>query len=589
MKQKHSSFRHQLIISYLMISMIPIVLILSVVFIKMYKGEQAAVSERLSSGAELIASQFNSLLDNMSFISINLISSPQVLAAAKGLGYENNTLLKEQEYYSRLKKEFCSYAIVSSPYRVTFFNGKGQYITSRNYNMEFSSHYRLPEEEIGKINWMEEVEGNYGQSILLPVQENAMPLSEGQFLTLARAVRDPGKNIGYLGVSVEMEQVNNILSIGTQMGAEVLFLSEEGEVLCHTEGFPVGGCYENGIWNLDGIRKDYFIADNYHKDNGIMTVLVYPQWKVMKEGVEGIWAFVAEAILFLVLTMVIIFHYSNKMTRPLQRLTRQMQEITIDGLDGHEGKEFHGYEEVEFLYTGYAKMQERLNVMIRNEITSQTLLMQERLNFLQSQINPHFLYNTLNVIGIMGMENENRRVYDACFKLSSLLRYSLGDNSEGTATIRQEMDNTTSYLELMKLRYEHRLDFEVSCEEKMEGLEVPRLILQPFVENVFEHVYSLEHRKVAVQVKGYCEGNGYRLMISDDGQGMKETEAARLMEEIRNSCRNRKLGGNGSGMGKIGIQNTMLRLTLYFKERFSYEIETGEGKGFLVSLFFEAF
>lgn len=151
------------------------------------------------------------------------------------------------------------------------------------------------------------------------------------------------------------------------------------------------------------------------------------------------------------------------------------------------------------------------------------------------------------------------------------------------------MDNTTSYLELMKLRYEHRLDFEVSCEEKMEGLEVPRLILQPFVENVFEHVYSLEHRKVAVQVKGYCEGNGYRLMISDDGQGMKEAEAARLMEEIRNSCRNRKLGGNGSGMGKIGIQNTMLRLTLYFKERFSYEIETGEGKGFLVSLFFEAF
>lgn len=585
MKQKHSSFRHQLIISYLMISMIPIMLILSVVFIKMYKSERATVSQRLASSADLIASQFNSLLDNMSFISINLISSTQVLSAAKGLGYENNTLLKEQEYYSQLKKEFCSYAIVSSPYRVTFFNRQGHYITSRNYNMEYTSRFRLPEEEIEKINWLEEVEGNYGQSVLLSVQENAMPLSEGQFLTLARAVRDPGKNVGYLGVAVDMEQVDNIFSIGTQMGAEVLFLSEEGEAICYTDGFPAGRCYKDGAWNLDEIKKSYFIAGNYHEGNGIMTVLTYPQWKVIKEGLEGIWVYMAEALLFLVLTVMVIFRYSNKLTRPLQGLTRQMQEITIDSLDSHDEKEFHGYEEVEYLYTGYAKMQERLNVMIRNEITSRTLLMQERLNFLQSQINPHFLYNTLNVIGIMGMENENRRVYDACFKLSSLLRYSLGDNREGTATIRQEMDNTESYLELMKLRYEHRLDYEISCEEEMAKLKVPRLILQPFVENVFEHVYSLEHRKVMVTVKGYCKENGYLLIIGDNGQGMKEAEAERLMEEIENSCRNRELGGNG--IGKIGIQNTMLRLTLYFKERFSYEIETAEGKGFLVRLLFK--
>ena len=587
MKQKHSGFRHQLIISYLMISMIPIMLILSVVFIKMHKSERVAVSQRLVSSADLIASQFNSLLDNMSFISINLISSTQVLSAAKGLGYENNTLLKEQEYYSQLKKEFCSYAIVSSPYRVTFFNRKGHYITSRNYNMEYTSRFRLPEEEIEKINWLEEVEGNYGQSVLLSVQENAMPLSKGQFLTLARAVRDPGKNIGYLGVAVDMEQVDNIFSIGTQMGAEVLFLSEEGEAICYTDGFPAGRCYKDGVWNLDEIKKSYFIASNYHEGNGIMTVLAYPQWKVIKEGLEGIWIYVAEALLFLVLTVTVIVRYSNKLTRPLQRLTRQMQEITIDSLDSHDEKGFHGYEEVEYLYTGYAKMQERLNVMIRNEITSRTLLMQERLNFLQSQINPHFLYNTLNVIGIMGMENENRRVYDACFKLSSLLRYSLGDNREGTATIRQEMDNTASYLELMKLRYEHRLDYEISCEEEMAKLKVPRLILQPFVENVFEHVYSLEHRKVMVTVKGYCDGNGYRLIIGDNGQGMKETEANRLIEEIENSCRNRELGRNGNGMGKIGNQNTMLRLTLYFKERFSYEIETAEGKGFLVRLLFK--
>ena len=110
-----------------------------------------------------------------------------------------------------------------------------------------------------------------------------------------------------------------------------------------------------------------------------------------------------------------------------------------------------------------------------------------RSNSLQAQINPHFLYNTLNVIGIMGTESHNPDIYDACRRLSSLMRYAIADKNGRNSIIGWEIENITDYLELMKLRFEHRVEYQVFCEEMLKNTEIPRLIFQPFVENVFEH------------------------------------------------------------------------------------------------------
>lgn len=587
MNPKRRSFMHQLTLSYLVLSILPIMLILAAVFINTVGNSQRASQEKLDSTVLLISSQVNALVDNMSFTSINLISSTEVMKSAKGLQYPNNTPLKEQGYYSKLKMEFCTYAIVDSPYNVTFFTQDGHYITSENYNGAYNYRYRLPDEELSGMDWIERVRNNYGQSILLPVQKNAMPLSKQTALTLVRAVRDPGKNVGYLGVQVDKEQLDNIFSIGTQAGAQVLMLWEDSTVIYSSENFPLAKFQGTDIASgLKNLSKEYLVSESQNEKNDVTMVLVRSRREVVEAVAGSVMVLGMEAALLLLLTVAIIFRYADRLTRPIRVLTQQMREITINNLESRKllPGESHRYEEIEYLYNGYSEMRERLNVMLNNEIASKTLQMQERLNSLQSQINPHFLYNTLNVIGIMGTESGNREIYDACLKLSSLLRYSIADKNKGNSTIRKEMENTQAYLELMKLRFEHRLAYEIFCEEEMEEVRVPRLILQPFVENVFEHAYSAEHISVHVMIKGYCRGERWYLEIQDDGRGMDEAAVRRLNEEIRECCSRVALSEAGENSYGIGVQNTILRLFLFFGDDFTYSISKGDQDGINVVL-----
>ncbi len=580
MVKRKRSFRYYLMKSYLFIAIFPISIMLIIIFINTLKSTQITRQAKMNAAVELISSQVNSLVENMSFISINLISSVDVISAAKGLGYKNNTIMKTQEYYSTLKKEFCSFAIVDSPYDVIFFTNDGYYITSDKYNIDYSHLFRLDQSELENLNWLNKVEHNYGQGIILPVQSNVMPRLKRESLSLVRAVRDPGKNVGYLGVLVNKEYLDSIFSISNQVNGEVLMLGENNEVIYATEGFPVD-LYKKGFNRKDNkkISEDYLSTFIENKDNQIVIVMTCEKRSVIQEAIDEVILFALGAAFLLVLTVFFIFWYANKLTRPLKGLTVQMQKITIDDLNDNSLNKASNYEEIDYLYNGYAQMRHRLNTMLQNEITSKTLQMQEKLNFLQSQINPHFLYNTLNVIGIMGMEGGNKNIYNACFKLSSILRYSIADKNGNTSTLREEIENTREYLDLMKLRFEHRLNYTIICDQILDSIRVPRLILQPFAENVIEHAYNAEHTSVLLSFRGMVELNTWKLIIEDDGKGMDDEDIEHLNQEIHFCINHIKIRKERIGSRGIGIQNTILRLVLALGENFSYSIGKGEKGG----------
>ena len=189
--KRNKSFIKSLTRSYVLIFMIPFAVIMIFLLSANIHNTQENIKRENETAAELITSQLNALLENMSFLSIQITNN--VMGNAKGLAYSGNSLIKEEEYYSRIQAECCSYAVVDSPYRVVFFSEDGYYITSDDYNKEYNSTYRLPEEELNKLIWLEEVRENSGKSLLLPLEEGAVPIQEGEFLTLARAIRDPGK------------------------------------------------------------------------------------------------------------------------------------------------------------------------------------------------------------------------------------------------------------------------------------------------------------------------------------------------------------------------------------------------------------
>lgn len=591
---KKKSFMRSLMVSYLWIAILPLAVILAIFFVNTVKNSQNNVEEKAESSARLISAQIQSLMDNMSFLSIHLVNN--IMYSAKGLNYPHNTLVKEEQYYSEIQSECCSYAIEDSLYNVVFFTDRGYYIKSEEYNVDYNCRYRLPEEELEGIGWLEAARSNYGKSLILPVDGHKIPLDGRKTLTMARAIRDPGKVVGYLCIQVEAEYLDEIFKIGEQSGAQVLLYDRSsGNTVYSTSDFPVELVKtenrtmdlkqsENQTMDFEQLKKDYLVIKE-EELNGLTTVLISPRKEIYASALKEIGILLVEGVGLLALTVLFICYYTRKMTKPLKVLTAQMSSMTLENLNaGEENTDSPSYDEIRYLYEGYRDMQKRLDQMIQKEIASKTLRIQERLSSLQAQINPHFLYNTLNVIGIMGSEARQPQIYNACLRLSSLLRYSIADKNDSASTIGLEIQNITGYLELMKLRFEHHVEYSIQCGQELENVEVPRLFLQPFVENVFEHAYNGEQRIVKILISCRQEGEWISVSVEDDGKGMAEGELDDLKERIeehKNTPVSEQIRKMKDG---IGVENTIMRLSFFFGKDFRYSLENREEGGFRVLL-----
>ena len=304
-----------------------------------------------------------------------------------------------------------------------------------------------------------------------------------------------------------------------------------------------------------------------------------------KEAYNSLAMLAVQTLCMFCLTGLVVAVFIKDLSRPLVALRREMEETTLSNLhDQGNEKLFNRYEEIEYLYQQFHKMRERLDLMVQREMENRTMYLEERMNYLQTQINPHFMCNTLNVIGIMGSENGAPQVQDACLQLSSLLQYSIADKSDNLATLEEEMQNILDYLNLMQLRYEHKLAYQVEYDPKLKDLRMPRLVMEPFVENIFAHAYGPNHKIVHVKVNGSIRGERWYVAIEDDGQGISQEKLQQMQTHIRENCRQILAGKRTERQYGIGVENTIMRLYLYYGDAFQYELESGEDAGFRIRL-----
>ena len=564
---KHGNFTRKLILSYLVLAVVPLMIVLAVVAANITKSTEKSLQAGLDSAVLLAEEQFSFLKDTMEFISLNVICQEGFLQKAKGLTYNDNTTYEERQYYQGVAASVCTYPNVVSNYNLVYFNEMGHFITSEKYNNKYTFQFRLRPEQIECLDWKEETDRNNGAAILLPVSDKAVPEFDTEALTLVRAVRDPGKAVGYLAVQIRLEDMNYIFGIDELSDSEIMVQSE-GQVIYVTEG----------------LRKEHLIASARNGDSQITVTLSSPKSLVYVKVFRTILTFLIEGIMLLTLTIGGILVFSRQLSMPLVALKEEMQFTTLKNLKTVTSrKPFERYEETRYLYEEFVSMRKRLDTMIQNEITLKTLHIRELLHSLQGQINPHFLYNTLNIIGIMGSENGDNGVYDACLKLSGLLQYFISDRNSTVTTIQEEKDHTKVYLELMKLRFEDRITYRLDCEEELLEQPVLRLVMQPFVENIFEHAFDRGHISIEIQIRGYERNGRWVISIEDNGAGMNPEMLSALQDELHLAWKS-MLKEGGQVRDGIGVRNTIMRLKLYYNGDFDYIIENRPSGGFHVEL-----
>ncbi len=584
---KQRSFLKRLVVSYLVIAILPLAVIIAIYFVNTLETEKKTASQKLLSATELVSAQFDSLLTNMSFLSMNLLSNDNFLKAAYRLGLAGNSGLQQQEYYGEISSEICTYAIFASLYDVSFFNDKGYFVTSSHYNRGYHYKYRMSQEERNAIPWYQEVQNNYGKEIVEPIRESILGIEGRRSLSLVRAIRNPGEIVGYLSVEVDEEKLGYLLEMDEALEAETLIVRDDGVILYCSEGLKgyLGERERFFPQSRERLEETYLLAEHTQRSTGITVLMATEKSRVYANATRTLQILGLEGLGLLLLTLLVIVVFSKDLAKPLLALQEEMRETTLENLqDQGNAHLFYQYREIAYVYRQFHKMRERLNVMIQKEMAIQKLYLEERMNYLQAQINPHFMCNTLNVIGIMGSENGVPEVYDACLQLSSILQYSIGDKGEGSCTIHDEMENIRDYLELMRLRYEYKLQYSIFCEEGMEKFSIPRLVLEPFVENIFVHAYGPQNRIVQVNVTGYIQRERWYLVIEDNGQGMEEEKLAKLKQHMDECCRQLLMGKRVNKEYGIGIENTMMRLCLYYNGAFTYGLENRADGGFRITL-----
>ena len=280
---------------------------------------------------------------------------------------------------------------------------------------------------------------------------------------------------------------------------------------------------------------------------------------------------------FIIIALVVAsLGISHRITRPLSRLEKSMAKAgegdfgsfaTIDTSD-EIGKMSHEFNQM------ITKIENLINDKYKMKLTHRL----SQIKALQAQINPHFLYNSLQAIGSAALDQGNKEMYKTTIALSDMLRYSIKSGGD-MVTIRDEIRNVQNYLTIQKFRYGEKISYSIDIPEELYNLKIPKLVFQPIVENAIVH--GIEPGKKNGLVIVTCRPNdGYLFIeVTDNGIGITEKDLMELRRELENY--NEESPDEDE---KIGMLNVFHRLKLMLDEKCSMSIESEVGKGTKVTI-----
>lgn len=413
--------------------------------------------------------------------------------------------------------------------------------------------------------------------------------SEQQYrwvITLTRAVEithGTSTEQGILLIDIRYNSLQQILediSLGNQ--GYLYMISSDGELIYHPKMqlIETGQMQENitaAAEYRDGSYKEEYRGENR---NVSVKSVGYTGWKLLSVTPEKglslsnlkmrlFVAFVAAAFLFvLVLINALI---SSRITNPIKELEKSVNAIEAGELDTevYTG----GSYELQHLGRSIGDMAKRIKKLMQDIVAEHESKRKSEFDTLQSQINPHFLYNTLDIIVWM-IENEQKQ--EAVKVVTALARFFRISLSKGKSiiTVHDELEHVRNYLTIQQMRFKNKFVYEIRAEEDTMGLACLKLMLQPLVENAIYHGMEFMDGDGLIEIQVKKEGKDLWIEVRDNGFGMTKEQVENLLSEKPHVSSRR-----GSG---IGVKNVNERIRLYFGEDYGLIIESEPDEGCLI-------
>ena len=263
----------------------------------------------------------------------------------------------------------------------------------------------------------------------------------------------------------------------------------------------------------------------------------------------------------MIVTMAASSYISNRISSPINILKDHMQQIEKG--DFYQKIEIHGQKEVVVLTHSFNSMIEEIKTLMNKVVQEQREKRKTEFQALQSQINPHFLYNTLDSIVYLSENKMNEKVIEMVIALSKFFRISIS-RGKNIILLREEIEHAKNYLLIQKIRYNEKFDYEFIVDEEVMDYKVVKLSLQPLIENAIYHGINTEYDQGKILIRAFKKDNKLMLEVEDDGYGIPDEKIEELYQNI-------KYKQNGTS---IGLRNVFQRLKLYYGDNADLIIES---------------
>lgn len=575
--QKGRSFKRPVSISVLLVFLISVTFIVTFTlfffnYLSFNNEKENYITETLLNNNKQVAEYTNNLLiDIESILILPLFKGNDSARFFESAAILNNTNVKSKVYSDYINKVLLTlFNYKTSSINSVFFygrNGSYDYMVRgmENIKKDNEGNARIFNLCINDLN---------GTSNLFGAYDLYRPDNIGSQSTyvfgFARSVIDIENSevVGVLQINVNENTLYNMLEKNIFLsGQRALIIDSDNNIISDTDRSKIG----------KKVTEQYFLENNtygYKKidDKLICTTKIgWTNWKIINfvplssisdtiRKDSNIIALVM--IILMIFSSIFVFSIIMKILKPIKKLINSLHILGKGRFDAHIYE--NGLKETAILSNVFNEMIDELQLLVKNQYVDKICQKELELKMLQYQINPHFIFNSLESIKMQSVINNDNGVAQMLTSLGKLMRYSLSDSNE-IVTVRSEIEMIEEFMGLLSIRFRDQYQFIVDVDENAYDYLTPKLILQPFIENAVEHGMSNSIENGEIIVKGYLENDILTFEINNNGKQLSEEKIIWLNQYINNEEEIKE---------HIGIKNVNKRLKLFFGEEYGVKIIT---------------
>lgn len=436
------------------------------------------------------------------------------------------------------------------------------------------------------LDWMKAADKTPDRYVILPYQKNQIYRDKDQQrISVAQALRHPKtlEIIGYMKIDMRIDSIKPIMSQVEFSENSKLYIFDRNQELIYPLGIEQIPEVKDGKTVING--QQYLVNTSYSAATQLTILSLLSEDDLKQDIMEIISLLVIISAAVLLCSLIAAVFISRRITRPISELRDNMALVSQGRLDTRV--DVTSRDEISQLQSVFNVMTSRLDYLVNQVYCSKISEQNAQISALQSQINPHFLYNTLETINMMAILQGNDDVSKAISKLGEMLRYNV-DNEQRFVTLSEEMEYTRTYFDIQRL-CNKALNMQIESVPGVAECFVPKQILQPFIENIIEHAQY--DSKLNVLIRIAFKSEALIIGIYDNGKPLDE----KTLQKIRISLRKQGLGQyseheleQANRRKGYGLSNVQQRIVLLFGQDYGVSLDESykDGTGFIIRLKF---